>query len=237
MNQESQFRLTTGIIVVIGGFVFNHVPTLVLNQINAKLKFIDINSFATPFNLNDITQKIGQIIYSYKQPVILVGYSTGGLAAMNLAIEMPHLLSKIILINSTPCFLSKDNWQGICSPDFCRLEKKLADLSLEQFKHHFSYVAAYPQVYKLAQLSQWQSSSCNKENLAMWLEIIAMTDLRQQLSQIVNPVLFIHSELDHLVPGSNDLKSRVFTKYTLNKSSHVALNSLALVNQVEQFIL
>lgn len=237
MNQESQFNSTTGIIVVIGGVVFNHVPTLALSQINAQLKFIDINSFAAPFDLNDITQKIGEIIYSYKQPVIIIGYSTGGLVAMNLANQMTYLVSKIILINSTPCFLSKDNWQGIRSPDFCRLEKKLADLSLEQFKHHFSWLAAYPQVYKLAQLSQWQSSFCNKENLASWLEIIAMTDLRQQLSQIVKPVLVIYSELDHLVPRSNDLENRVFTKYILHKSSHAVLNSLALIDQVEQFIL
>lgn len=99
MNQGGKFESKAVTVVIIGGFVFNLEPISILSQLNAKVKFIDINSFAAPFDLNDITQQISQIISPIGNQVIIIGYSTGGLVAMNLAINMPKLVSKMVLIN------------------------------------------------------------------------------------------------------------------------------------------
>jgi pimeloyl-ACP methyl ester carboxylesterase len=233
MNQVNKISQNY-IVLVIGGFVLNNMPIAALTELSTRVNFIDINGFAAPFTLDDITRTVEEIIYSYKEPVILVGYSTGGLVAIRLTTQIPNLVNKIILINSTPCFISQDNWQGISVDNFSRLTKKLHNLPLEQFKHHFSCLAFYPDVYK--QLSQWQSNLCTKENLANWLDIILTTDLRQELAEISKECLAIYAINDHLVPNTNHLDNQFFTKSTLDDSSHASLNLSTLVNQIKGFI-
>ena len=135
------------IIIVIGGFVLNDLAIKPLNLISNRVKFIDINTFEAPFNIEVATNKVIKIIKSYEEKVILCGYSTGGLIAIKIANLVPDILSKIILINSTPKFLSDDNWHGIKLDDFSRLEKKLENMSLEQFKQYFSTLAMHPYRY------------------------------------------------------------------------------------------
>lgn len=222
------------IIIVIGGFVLNDLAIKPLNLISNRVKFIDINTFEAPFNIEVATNKVIKIIKSYEEKVILCGYSTGGLIAIKIANLVPDILSKIILINSTPKFLSDDNWHGIKLDDFSRLEKKLENMSLEQFKQYFSTLAMHP--YRDTALSKLQSETTTKDTLANWLQIIKTTDLKYELANISIEMLAIYATNDHLVPNSNTLGNHLFNKYTLEESSHANLNHSDLVAKIKDFI-
>ncbi|HLX54098.1 MAG TPA: alpha/beta fold hydrolase, partial [Aquella sp.] len=227
MNQA--IITTKPAIVVIGGLVLNNEPLAMIKQLSPDFRFIDINSFSSPFSLDTITRQIDKMLRIYCKPVILIGYSTGGLIALNLTINAPDLVDKLILINSTPCFPDKDNWNGINLTDFRRLLDKLAKLSLRQFKNHFCCLATYPKVYQSEEQSLWQSNDCTKENLLQWLEIIAATDLRGNLVRIPTPILYLYAEYDILVPKSNILVNRIVNQFTLSNSSHAELNASELI--------
>ncbi|MCE3268302.1 MAG: hypothetical protein K0R49_554 [Burkholderiales bacterium] len=234
MNQT--IIITKPTIVIIGGLILNNKPLAMIKQLNPDFRFIDINSFLPPFSLDTITRQVEKILRIYCKPVILIGYSTGGLVALNLAINVPNLVDKLILINSTPCFLGKDNWNGINLKDFGQLSTKLTKLSLDQFKNHFCCLATYPKKYKSGELSTLQSDYCSKENLFQWLEIIATTDLRENLVQISIPILYLYAAYDILVPNSNIINNHLVSQFTLTNSSHAELNASELIIHTEQFI-
>ena len=222
------------VIIVIGGFVFNNIIIKPLHEISNRVTFIDINSFLPPFNIGFITNKVIKTIKNYQETVILCGYSTGGLIAIKIANLIPDLLDKIILINSTPRFLSDDNWQGIKIDDFSRLEEKLHNMSLEQFKYYFSTLAMYP--YKNTKLSELQTIAITKDTLLTWLQIIKVTDLTTELANISLNILAIYAIHDHLVPNSNTFSNNLINKYTLQESSHANLNSIDLITKIKEFI-
>ncbi len=222
------------IIVVIGGFVLNDLVMKPLNKISNRVKFIDINTFEAPFNIEFATNKVIEIINSYEEKVILCGYSVGGLIVIKIANLIPDIINKTILINSTPRFLSDDNWHGIKIEDFSQLEQKLENMSLEQFKQYFSALAMYP--YRDNQLSKLQSEKSTKATLANWLQIIKITDLISELANVSVAMLAIYAANDHLVPDSNTLGNHLIDKYTLQESSHASLNTVDLISKIKEFI-
>ena len=44
------------------------------------------------------------------EPGIWLGWSLGGMLAMNLALQRPQLVNKLILLCATPCFTRKQHW-------------------------------------------------------------------------------------------------------------------------------
>ncbi len=227
-------KVNDPMIVVVGGFVLNDLAIKPLGEISKRVKFIDINTFEPPFNIEFATNKVIEIIKSYEEKVILCGYSTGGLIAIKVANLIPNMLNKIILINSTPRFLSDDNWHGIKIEDFSRLERKLENMSLEQFKQYFSSLAMYP--YRDTELFKLQSEKSTKDILANWLHIIKTTDLTDELANVSVDMLAIYAANDHLVPDSNILDNNLIGRYTLQDSSHANLNTLGLITKIKEFI-
>jgi pimeloyl-ACP methyl ester carboxylesterase len=228
-------KINDPMIIVIGGFVLNDLAIKSLRQISNRVKFIDINTFEAPFDINIATNKVIEMIESYEERVLLCGYSTGGLIAIKIANIIPDILSKVILINSTPRFLSDDNWHGIKLDDFSRLEQKLENMSLEQFKQYFSTLAMHP--YRDTELSKLLSETTTKGTLANWLQIIKTTDLKEELADISVEMLAIYAANDHLVPNSNTLGNNLFNKYTLQESSHANLNTTELITKIKEFVL
>ena len=220
--------------MVIGGFVLNNTAIEGLNQVSNRIKFIDINSFEAPFTLNGVTDNIIELIRSFNEKVIILGYSTGGLIAIKIAILLPDLISKMILLNATPCFLGRDNWCGVSGDDFSRLERKCEVLSLENFKQHFTILAMFP--YKQTNLFMYQNQTVDKISLVTWLKILKETDLRDDLVKINIDILFIYSSKDFLIPNSNKINNPKITSCTLDDSSHAYLNQAALISAIKGFI-
>lgn len=224
-------------IIVIGGLIFNNKPLIALNQLGHKVSFVDINNFTMPFNVSTVVKSVETQIVTSNNLVVIIGYSAGGIIAINLAINQPYLVYKLILVNSTPCFMSKSDWHGITEQNLSRLTSRLTTMSFTQFKKYFSQLSLYPKVHSSTELLKWQSDHCTFDTTKVWLEIIANSDMREKLNSLLQPILLLYSCHDHLVPNINYLASTKLQQYTMGDSSHAKLEEYQLIKYIGQFIL
>lgn len=139
-----------------------------------------------------------------KHQTILVGWSLGGMLALQLAHRFPARVAKIILLSSTCCFITRDNYGAGLAPAIVkRLGKKLRQdcrqTQLDFYKLMFSPAeqkAASTFFATLAPLMLKSSPEC----LAPGLDYLLSTDLRAILSDITVPCHIIHGSADEICP-------------------------------------
>lgn len=144
------------------------------------------------------------------QQCVLLGWSFGGLVAQQICLDNPHLIKKLILVASTPRFVSHraadeaEQWHGI-QPEVLDLfmsglqdtYKKTLDrfmamqaLGSESAKADIGIikdaVAVYPEPHPSA--------------LKAGIDILKQADLRSRMPEITAPVLRIYGRLDSIVP-------------------------------------
>jgi len=138
---------------------------------------------------------------------ILVGWSLGGLLAQFMAILYPDAVSKLILLNSTPCFRRRADWQ--CAIEDEVLARFAADLSddprgtlLRFLALQFMGTPHEKDDLRLARRLLFERPVPGRESLQQGLRLLRDSDLRAQLPQIQAPTLSIAGERDRLVPAS-----------------------------------
>lgn len=207
-------------ITVIGGFGFNAKPLQFLYSLirqNIEINFIDINLFSAIFTLNDMSDFVLGETKENKGKNILIAYSMGGLLAFNLALRQLHAFDKIILINSTPKFIADDNWHGIKDLDFQRLQKKLEDSSIENFMKYFTSLVAIPErIRDWGNYSSWWSGT-SKEQLRNLLQILSVSDFRQDIYKLSKKLIMINAINDVLIKNNN----LPITTHWLDNATHI----------------
>lgn len=218
--------------IIIGGFALNQCP---LDNLIAQLNnysFIDINEFLAPFDLNELAQQIATQLRQQNNSLKIIAYSCGGLLALKLAELIPQQVKSIILINSTPCFIQQESWQGINLDNLQLLQRRLKKSSLNSFLNYFTQLVARPVTLTQNELNTWQSKSSNQTNLSQWLKIIASTDLRDLVPKLTPQLIWLNAEHDQLIPYP---QQNPHTK-TLLASSHLEIDSQQLIAQIGQYI-
>ncbi|MCF7821685.1 MAG: alpha/beta fold hydrolase, partial [Mariprofundaceae bacterium] len=61
-----------------------------------------------------VTSISGQLPES---PCMLIGWSLGGILAMNVALQHPEKVASLVLVSTTPSFCSKQGWVHGCSDE------------------------------------------------------------------------------------------------------------------------
>lgn len=160
--------------------------------------FADLNSLT--LDLQSECEKIKKP----GQPLVLVGWSLGGLACLQLGINQSIVLDRIIMVSSTPCFVSRENWScGIDSDVFKQfylaLKKDFSGtirrfLSLQVKGSESGRLILRDLREKILQQPQPHEGS-----LDAGLDILLNTDLRQQLEKIKSPLSWMLGEQDGLV--------------------------------------
>ena len=156
---------------------------------------------------------------------ILIAYSMGGLVAIDAALKAPDKFTKIILINSTPKFIAADNWDGIKSSDFQKLQNKLENSSIEDFMKYFTSLVAFPErIRDWNRYSSWWSNTA-KGQLQNLLQILFMVDFRNEIYQLHEKIVMINAKNDVLVKNNNlDLES-----YWCDNSSHLKIDNASRI--------
>lgn len=138
------------------------------------------------------------------QPLTLVGWSLGGMLAMQIAASNPERIAKLILVSSTPCFITNETYAaGLASTIVKRLTKKLAQdkwqTQLDFYKLMFS---ATEQNYAVQYHRHMAPLLANLpyHTLASGLDYLLRTDLRTSLGQISVPCDIIHGTADMICP-------------------------------------
>jgi pimeloyl-[acyl-carrier protein] methyl ester esterase len=141
----------------------------------------------------------------FPQPAIWLGWSLGGLLALDLALRYPQHVAGLILVAASPRFTQAEDWphatarqvlqefsrqlqedsQGTLQR-FLGLQVRGADSAREQLRILRPLLAAYPP---------------RPEALAGGLRLLAESDLRAASATLRCPVLLILGQRDTLVPA------------------------------------
>jgi len=139
-----------------------------------------------------------------RQPVYLCGESFGGCIALKVALKVPHLFERIILINPASSF-HRVPWLDFGSLLFSWMP---------EFVYKFSSFAALPFLAPLHRLEPAARQallkavrSAPKQTANQRLALMRDFDVDQtQLHQLTQPVLLIASEADRLLPSVAEVK-------------------------------
>ncbi len=138
-------------------------------------------------------------------PAVWIGWSLGGMVAMQVAISRPAQVIQLILVGSTAKFVADRQWQhGVSADDmdqFCRDLSTDYDAALIRFLLLQS--AKLGRSRKLARQLGALIVACgapDKRVLERSLEILKSSDLRPLLSRVTVPTDVIHGRFDRLVP-------------------------------------
>ena len=136
-----------------------------------------------------------------------LGWSLGGMIAMQVAMRYPQRVSGLILIATTPRFTSSRNWPWAI-PDTVLADFR-ADLAVDphrtlvRFLHlqlqHSEHAAQSARVMRRHLSTAGKASTAG---LAAGLEVLRTTDLTSQLSVIDCPALTLFGKKDPLVPAN-----------------------------------
>ncbi|MBK4775763.1 pimeloyl-[acyl-carrier protein] methyl ester esterase [Candidatus Pantoea edessiphila] len=170
------------------------------------LHLIDLPGYGCnpTFNFLTLNDLAKQLIPFLPDQSVVIGWSLGGLIAMQLALIKPKKLRGIITVSSSPKFISTKSWPGI--------KPKI----LDNFKYHVqNNLKQAIERFLILQTLGLKNSHINILNLKRMifsqpipsievlsngLKILYDTDLRKELALVKIPFLRIYGSLDSLVP-------------------------------------
>ncbi len=182
-----------------------------------------------PFTLTGYTKVVEEYINTVKQPVILLGWSLGGLVVQNILKRNKVALEKIVLIATTPSFTKKKDWLSAMEQSVFNAFAKELELDYKKTLKRFLSLQT-----RGSDLSRDELRQLNKEILArgepninalqQGLDILSSTDLRCS-SELMIPAMIVLGEKDTLVPISvKDEFKKTFSTVdvlTIEKTGHV----------------
>ena len=140
------------------------------------------------------------------EKINILAWSMGGLVGQWLAIHHPEMINKLVLVAGTACFENKPDWQHGIQPEVLQqfaagLQRDYA-ATLDRFLA-LQFMGADEQKVQLRQARALIAGrpAPNINSLAQGLQLLANTDLREQVAQIRCPLLILSGERDKLIPS------------------------------------
>lgn len=154
------------------------------------------------FTLAQLVTGIADVI---PDDAVVIGWSLGGLIATQLALSFPHKVKQLLLVASSPRFVTGNDWPHATRPEVLEsfalnLEQAYEDtlikfMSLtargsQQMKHDIRSLREQVFAHGRPHVKALRSG----------LEILQTTDLRDAITELNMPVHFIFGQRDVLVP-------------------------------------
>lgn len=194
-------------IVLIHGWGFDSsIMDRLMQQlaISNRVTVVDLPGYGSnyqavfPSTLAELTNLVSPLI-----PInsVVVGWSLGGLVAMQLALQQEKKVKKVYVIAGTPCFLAKPNWPAMSALAFEKFfitVNKNISRGLDEFIYlnigGYSFKNAF---YK--DLKNTIKKTPQKITLLNGLNILSNTDMRNDLINVTCPIQFVLAENDKLI--------------------------------------
>ncbi len=155
-----------------------------------------------PYHLHALADEVAQVIPGVSD---MLGWSLGGLVAQRIALNQPDRIRRLVLVGSTPSFVSKPDWQaGVDPVNFNTFAQNVnAD-----YKHailQFLTLQCMKSNDARATIKQLRTSFETKPTptqttLQRALHVLLESDLREEIPNIRKPTLLIHGDRDTLAP-------------------------------------
>ncbi len=156
-----------------------------------------------PVTLKEMTLNLNVLLPD--KPVKLIGWSLGGLLAINYAATFPAKVDSLILLGCNPCFVERNDWPFAMSKklfkQFSEGMLKSPELTLKKF----TYLCAEGAVDKKKQLRDLRTFKKTEQSISCVLQhsLLALLnqDLRDDLLKVKCPVVHCLAKDDALVPS------------------------------------
>jgi pimeloyl-[acyl-carrier protein] methyl ester esterase len=146
----------------------------------------------------DIESWCGEIIKILPNNPILLGWSLGGLLAMNIARKIN--LSQLILLASSPKFVKTDDWRyGIDGDNFHQFSDALS-LNLSKGLKRFVSLQGTNKSQLKSFIKSMDIMPATSMALEQGLGFLLVGDLRQPFKQLKMPIQVILGKQDTLIP-------------------------------------
>ena len=217
---------------------------------NYRVHLIDLPGFgqnnheSCDYEIDSLTQ---MILPHLPEQAIIVGWSMGGLLAMNIAVKFPQRISKLILIASNAQFVASDDWPTAMRPEILDGFVKNLSEDYQQTLQRFLMLQARGgdnsrETIRALKHRLYQHGEPAAPALSGGLALLKNTKLVNQLSDIKVPVLLLYGKLDALVPVAAaekmaqaipDAKLHIF-----QKAAHAPFISHynEFINEVDRFL-
>jgi len=158
-----------------------------------------------PYTLDAVVAAIAAQFNELDEPVAILGWSFGGAIAMRWELLHPERIARLLLVCATPRFTAADDWPHAMAPaTLAKFGDELTvayRLTLQRFlslqvqgsdEGRATLAALRGQLFARGEPS--------REILAAALDVLAETDLRDDVRSIAAPTLIVTGERDTLVP-------------------------------------
>ena len=154
---------------------------------------------------SDVTRWASWLLARAPQQAIWVGWSLGGLLALEVARLAPERVAGLCLLASSPCFTVREDWPCAMSAEtFAQFEAGLVQdhaLTLRRFLALQTVGADdAKQVRALLGAAALDAASADVRALKAGLEVLRLADLRQALAGLKMPLAVMLGGLDRIVP-------------------------------------
>jgi len=154
---------------------------------------------------DDTDSLVDGLVQDLPHGSFLMGWSLGGLLAMQAALKYPKRFAGLILISATPCFITREHWpDGVEAGLLKAMALELAadpEVVVNRFLALEIHGSAHPrdELKRLKSLALAHGLPARAALLA-GLKHLADTDLSARLPEIECPVLLLGGRRDKLVP-------------------------------------
>lgn len=178
------------------------------------------------FTLETLTREIAQVL---DQPTALLGWSLGGMIAMQFAATHPDHVSKLILVASTPQFVRTNDWPHAMDPQVLDVFAKHLTQDFQGTVQQFLALQAHGSEDERTTLRQLRKLAFSRNApdpraLQAGLSILGQSNIRPLLTKVTCPALLIYGQHDRMVPqavGTDllDLMPQA-TLHVINRAGH-----------------
>lgn len=139
-------------------------------------------------------------------PAILVGWSLGGLLAIQIALRHPHRVAALVLVSTTPCFAGRPDWPYGCEQTLLDGFRAGVEGASAKTLSRFFALMLHGDGLPRADYNALARASIDKQQqptpaaMLEGLELLERMDLRQALHTIRQPALVVHGADDAVIP-------------------------------------
>ena len=156
------------------------------------------------FTLNALTDSVEEYIKELNEPVSLIGWSLGGLIALNIANRNKIQIKKLVLIAATPCFTKREDWPDAMEQSIFNDFSTALEVDYKKTLKRFMFLQTRGSDIAKEDLREINKQldlrgEPNIKALRKGLDILSNTNLRNHEINTI-PLMVLLGEKDTLVP-------------------------------------